>query len=247
MSNFSTIFLFLFLFSCSNQTTDKNSGEGPIENKDTTKTQQIIQADTLTNQNMSAATDRFLKLVKFIDSLGYSFDTTRAYEFRNSEIRKSKSVKLLLIDNSVFYDIPYHATIPYYFSKELTNDTNHYQDEFYQKFLKSCVAFEKTQKIVGYFFTQKITTSNFRIDGMIEEWSFPDNNSAKHASEVLSDSDTQSILFFNCGAYVCYKDNYMYLFHTRAAGFMYSIKPIFKNFVMENNMTIASKASWKHY
>lgn len=247
MRNLSTIFLFLFLISCSNQPTENHSGETTTEKKDSSLIHGTIKVDTLATQHVNATTDRFVKLVKFIDSSGYSFDTTRAYEFRNSEVRKSKSVKLLFIDNYVFYDIPYQQTIPYYYIKKVTNDTNHFQQEFYQKFLRSSVAFEKAQNIVGYFFTQKKPTSTLHIDGMIEEWTFPDSNSAKRASEVLGESDTQGILFFNCGAFVCYIDNYMYVFHTRAAGFMYSIKPIFKNFVTNNEATIASKESWKFY
>lgn len=247
MRNLSTIFLFLFLISCSKQPTENHSAETTTEKIDSSLIHGTIKADTLATQHVNATTDRFLKIVKFIDSSGYSFDTTRAYGFRNFDTRKLKSVELLFIDNYVFYDIPYQQTIPYYYMKEATNDTNHFHQEFYQKFLHNSVAFENAQKIVGYFFTQKKPTSTLHIDGTIEEWTFSDSVSAKQASEVMGDSDTQAILFFNCGAFVCYIDNYMYVFHTRAAGFMYSIKPIFKNFVTDNEATVSSKGSWKFY
>jgi hypothetical protein len=59
-----------------------------------------------------------------------------------------------------------------------------------------------------------------------------DSNSAKIASIEMG--RLQAYVFMNSGAFVCYKDNVMYVFYTKSAGFKNQIKFIFDKFLFDS-------------
>ncbi|MBK8874628.1 MAG: hypothetical protein IPN13_12170 [Bacteroidetes bacterium] len=58
-------------------------------------------------------------------------------------------------------------------------------------------------------------------DGIVEEWKFPDSKSARLAAKELGEKE--EMVFVLCTGFICYIENYMYVFHSRAINFMYSI------------------------
>lgn len=237
MRRLTTIFSLLFLISCSDQSTDKQSVHKQIIIKDTTS-QQANTVDTLMPQ---ITTDRFLRLVEFFDSSGFHFDTPR---FKKT-YKYSDNAKVHKIDNYIFYDISFEKTIPYEHIKRCDNDTSEHMKNWCAKWGLNLNNFEKAEKIIQYFFVDKNVNSptyrgeKYFVDGIIEEWKFPDNNSAKRASEDLGTK--QEMVYVNRGGFVCYLDNYMYVFHSRASNFMYSLKPLFKTFVTNNKAIKTNK------
>ena len=242
MNRLISIAFILIFISCVNQQREKESGDNdPIVNSTEIHQYEHFN-DTISKQTI--ITDRLLNLVKHIDSSGYSFDTLRSY-YRN------KKIKTILVDNYVFYHVSYEQSIPYYYSQMIKNDTINFKHNFYKQFNLNSKTFNKVEKIICYFFSKKAPLvengEKWYVDGMIEEWCFPDNNLAKQASEELGASGNQTVMYFNCGAFVCFVENYMYVMHTRASLFMYSIKPFFKKFIAENKATMTSKETYKFY
>ena len=51
------------------------------------------------------------------------------------------------------------------------------------------------------------------------------------------------MVYVNRGGLVCYLDNYMYVFHSRASNFVLSLRPFFKKFVIDSKATTTNKNS----
>lgn len=99
------------------------------------------------------------------------------------------------------------------------------------------VLMKQAERVVQYHFEIKSPSSNLRPDGIVEEWTCPDAATAKKIGEELGAKESYS--FINRGAYICYKANHVYVFHSRAAGFYTPLKNFFEYFVQRKQATAA--------
>lgn len=251
MRGLTTIFLLFFIISCSNHQPEKQSPS--TINTDTTLVYTTKPTDTATSSKSNdVITDRFLRLIKFLDSSGYSYDTTRFQKtYAHWHSGKSKVIK---IDDYIFYDISFEQTIPYGNMKIYKNYRSNDSDtDWYSIRVRETNNFSKIgnkdEKIIQYFFVQKTPfvfpggeKEKYFVDGIIEEWKFPNNNSAKQTAEQLGAIQSGLVYGINRSAFVCYIENYMYVFHSRAALFMIIIreKHFFEKFAKDNKATITS-------
>ena len=105
---------------------------------------------------------------------------------------------------------------------------------------------EKTRQIVFYYFRKIepniIDGSKWYPDGIIEEWTFDSETDAEEAAQELIDAPL-GLIYFNTGAFVCQKENNMYIFHSRASAFMYEPqRKFFDWFVTKNDIEL-----YRHY
>jgi len=212
----------LILTACSTKSVDKSK-----EEKITHDSSSIIspQSDTYVKPNVYTdiiITDRLLNFAKFLDSSGYSWDTTRLKKVVGYPKLDSKP---MFIDNLAFFEVPFHKTTVYL---ERNNE------EMHNSFIDTN-EYGKAKKIIMYYFREKNpSTADWIPDGVIEEWDFPDSTIAKNISEDLD--KIQKRLFWNREAFICHKDNYVYLCYSRSSGFMYALKPFFHWFTTVNKV-----------
>ena len=89
--------------------------------------------------------------------------------------------------------------------------------------------FREAVTIYGYFYRED-TQSDWIHDGMIEEWKFENLEDAERA--LIEIQRIGYDLYFNTESYYLQKNNYLYLFHTRAAAFNLTLKKFYKEFKM---------------
>ena len=174
-------------------------------------------------------TPRFLSLIQYIDSLGYLFDTSR--------YTPNDPYEAIEVDKYIVFEIEKERTIP--FSSKGTNKENEIYDLLKDFDLRPL---KKAQKVMLYFFKKIepdiINGTKWYPDGIIEEWTFKNEADAKKAAKELIDSSL-GVIYFNTGAFVCQKENNMYIFYSRASGFMYEPhKKFFNGFVTRNNIEL---------
>lgn len=225
MKTITFIFLLLVITfaGCSHQS--KNKTDNKITTSDTVKTNNI---DTI--QKPQHITNRFLKLIQHIDSAGYTFDTLRY-----------KLDSIVIVNNYIFFDKPVTSTIPFFVVDMHENGEIVYDDLVKNFDIKP---FEKATRVITYYFKQKqpdiIDGQKWYTDGLIEEWIFNNENDALKAGNELINS-VLSYIYFNTGAYVCTAGNNMYVFYSRAAGFMRTQKRFFDWFIKQNEITVYNK------
>ena len=230
-------FISLVLAACSSQPPDKLQ----TSQLATDSSSSALPPDSLTTSNISPydtiLTDRLMDFAKFADSSGFTCDTNRVKKTYPS-LSTSKPIN---VDGFFFYDTPLNKTMLDNYLSTSLNDTS-----LNKRFRINFSTFAKAQSIISYFFTRKTPDKAVKekwfTDGIVEEWKFPDSTSASAASADL-ESKTEFI-YFNVGAFICYKDNYMYVFTSRASAFMYAIKPLYKRFAKDNSMNERNSAKW---
>lgn len=197
-------------------------------------------------QGPQIATKEFLDLVTFIDSCGYKSDTLRAGKtYEHHDPSQIKAVKDYFFYNVKLKDTPPYRTRDFLFRRAEninSEDTINQQrmDEWRERWEMNYSLLEKVQRIIAYFYVikQPIAGNGLKtyIDGIIEEWTFPDSVSAKNAAEDLAEKET--MVYVNRGAYVCYLENYVYVFHSRSAGFYTPLKKFRDYFAAKNKAII---------
>ena len=212
------------------------------ENTETDLSVQII-TDTLQTIYEMPIQQRFLSLIQHIDSAGFSFDTIR-YKPRNCSI--------FTVSDYFFYEVPKETTCPFYafaLNEEFKKETEQCKDTVslrpvYPDLHFDIKPLEKAQRVVEYFFKQKkpeiIDGQKWYTDGVIEEWTFATHEEAQKATAELMNSEL-CLMYFNTCAFICCAENNMYIFHSRAAAFMYTQKKFFKWFVQQNDITIKNE------
>jgi hypothetical protein len=198
-------------------------------------------------------TKEFLDLAQHIDSSGFICDSAR-FKKTYRRVNQQRPIK---IEDYLFYELTLEETVPILehmrhvewrdeveMNREIpdTAQLNWWKD-WKDRWKLNFELFEKAEKITAYFYIEKSffdgTGSGTHYDGLIEEWEFPDKQSAKDASEDLSKKET--MVYINRGAYICYLDKYMYVFHTRSAGFYTPLKKFLTYFADKNNANIPNK------
>lgn len=220
-----SIFIVIVLFvltACSNKSEDKSKEEIITLDSSAINSQQAETFVKPTIHKDKLITDRLLNFAKFLDSIGYSWDTTR---LKKVAVYSKLDIKPMFVDHLAFFEVPFRKTTVYLErnNEDMNNsfiDTNEYG---------------KAKKIIMYYFREKNpSTADWITDGVIEEWDFPDSTIAKKISEDLD--KIQKRLFWNREAFICRKDNYVYLCYSRSSGFMYAIKPFFDWFATVNKV-----------
>jgi hypothetical protein len=205
------------------------------ENTPAVNSQKLSTKDSVSNTVFSPAvksklerefiTDRFYKIVKIIDSSGYYADSIKyrlSYQYPDS-------AKIHVIDSDIFYEIPLSQSMPYFM----------YQNHLYNSKREDYDIYKSVKNIVCFHFIRKEESEIFYgdekwfPDGIVEEWTFPDSISARLAAEDYCKSS--GLIIFNSGAYLCYIDNYMYVFYSRAAIFTGFVKIFYERFIKDNN------------
>jgi hypothetical protein len=213
-------YMIIILFSCN---------EGPQAKKTPTVDSVILSPPQGLKQSYpidTLVTERLLQLAKFLDSSGYSFDTNRLKKTYNlTEGYKKEEVK-----GYIFY-----LSAPERYLQTVDSDSSDTKIEHLDRNV-----YRKARSIATYFYTNRtpelMDGKKWYMDGLINEWKFPDSNSAKKAAIDLAGK--QETIFANSGNLVCYIDNYLYVFSSRSSGYMYSITKFFKIFVKNNHGTI---------
>lgn len=223
----------LFLISCSNPTTEHQAVHSAI-NPDTSSisiTNNI--KDTQTDYSDTLITERFLRFAQFLDSSGYSCDTLRLKKTYNIPNDNKK----ITIDKYNFYLYPPGKNSLDWRFETASIDT-------LVSLTLNKKLFSTVISVESYFYTQKTPEIKYGekwyIDGIIDEWKFPDNNSAKiGAIELINKQD--EIYFHMQHHLVCYVDNYVYVFSTRGSWAWNSITLLFEQFVKDNGAIIPSE------
>ena len=195
-------------------------------------------------------TPEFFQLVKYIDSVGFIYNAARFVK----TYPEGQGEQVNIDGNYLFYVLSPDEVVPFASHKkemdDLAMNLNEMDSLNYQRQLDyinrwklNIALFEKVERITAYFFVEKSffnrTGKGTYNDGLIEEWKFPDTQSAKDAAFDLSKKET--MVYFNRGAYVCFLNNYMYVFHSRSAGFYTPLKKFWTWFADKNRATIPNE------
>lgn len=238
------------IIACANPPKN-NCLKNELDSLSITKNDTSITKILGTSSMEQTITKDFLDLIEFIDSSGFIFDTIR---FRKT-YRSSYQLQPIRFDKYFLYKLKFEETVPIQefangikrmdeIDKELY-DTSHFKvkDDWKLKWEPKYALLEKVESVYQYFYIDKSFHSKNSIgtfnDGLIEEWKFPDANSAREASNDLALKT--KMIYVNRGAYICYKDKYMYIFHSRSAGFYTPLKNFLEYFENMNNATIPYK------
>ena len=196
-------------------------------------------------------TKEFLNLVKYLDSLGFIGDSAR-FQKTYRHVNQQRPLK---IENYLFYELTLEETVPILEHDFLVGNRTAFEEnrmdstelkrwnEWKERWEINKPLLEKVEKIIAYFYVEKSlfdsTGRGTYYDGIIEEWKFPDTQSAKNAADDLSKKETR--VYINRGAYICYLNKYMYVFHSRSAGFYTPLKKFVNYFSDKNNATIPNR------
>lgn len=211
------------LFSCGEN--EKDSVAVGSSRQDTT-------SDTMTRPvvDKDKPTERFIDLVNYIDSAGYTWDSVRYMKkIRYADYREKK-----VIDSYLFYKMGFNDTPLSWYNnpdKEAAKANN-----------KGCLLdesyFADCKMIWGYVYVQKgfnAAKDDFSVDGFIEEFEF---SSIPQADSALNEIDRKKgMVFFFTGSYCCRVDRFLYIFNTRAGAYPV-LEGFYKYFVKENDAVV---------
>jgi hypothetical protein len=202
------LILILVIYSCKNDSKKMNI------NDQQSLIDKIAKQDKLSN-NSDGPNHYFIKLVDTLTKLGWHADTNRIKKTGvYSYLKKSK---MKIFDNKPFYKIKISENMLFY-GENAANSTA-YEIDF--------DLFKKVKTIWGYFYRQK-AESDWIEDGVIEQWEFESQNEAISALGNLKKAYPEP--YFNTEPYYSQVDNYLFIFHTRAAGFCYKQKTFYELF-----------------
>jgi hypothetical protein len=246
----------LLVLSCTekNQTSYNNEASANSTKLSTDTSQQKLPDSTAIGSNIIEEKEtfinpEFLDLVKSIDSLGYLYDSIRL----RKSYRGFDSVKTIHEKGYLFYETELKNTVPFsknnFIRKQLSSAKVQEMDSIELKKFKAWKKqrvlnfkqLEKVKSIYSYHFIAKKSSDSYRSDGIIEQWEFDSKEDARKAAEDLGKKER--FVYFNRGAYVCYLENYVYIFHSRSAGFYTPLKK-FINLFITKNKAITTKDSY---
>lgn len=222
---FTLFLLVVFITAC-------NSGyESPVEGANPSMdTFAVIEDDITTPETIVEDTiihPRFMALARYLDSIGYAYDLARydkIYGGRHST-KKDINNNVRYVDGYPFIKIDFqHSLIHQYAASNSYGFSNHNGS----RWDIDTLMFDKVVHIMLYFAQEK-EHSNFRVDGIIEQWHFPDTLSAYKAAKELGLKS--SYVLWKTGAHVSWAGNDMYIFRTRACAFCHIIEKWHKHFV----------------
>jgi hypothetical protein len=200
------------LFAACNDTTNNITTD---QQSDSSKTKSdnlvIVKSDKL-----EVPSSLLFDLTKYIDSLGFSYDTTRI-----KKVRYFNNKDCFFYNDKAFYKLNPNSTLVFTTKKSiipLSNvDTSTIKYELFKKVLS----------VYGYYYCDKNKTTDLIEDGAIEEWTFPTEKEADDAGVEIN--RIKFGVYFHTAAYIARQKNVIYIFHNRAA-FEHIYKQTIKHF-----------------
>ena len=221
-------FILVFV-SCSNNSKYKQTNNIQLLNLDKSQQNNIVLDSLKRIKTNSLISDRFLKFAKLLDSIGYSSDTIRL----NKTYNISNNSKRFIIDNYSFYDYNIKQFI------QIINGLLDSDSKRKDKIQISLKDLEKAQSVFCYFYTKKtpeiLNKEKWFIDGIIYELKFKDVNIARNNAIFIS--NINEIYEFG-STFICYIDNYIYIFHSRLSAFSTAFNHIYKYFLVNNKAIV---------
>ena len=230
------LFSLFFFYACSPSTEQVNSA---VQEQQIPLTQDSIVDAITKEQPTQWVKPIFVDLARFIDSAGFIGDSARRAKTYNFKAPLQKT------DKYNFYTIDFEQHPVNYHITEILSEKR--DTEWGKQWHVDSLLFNIVENITLYFYVNKKLFTNsstgWNEDGLIEAWTFENSTQAKNAAMQLAQK--QTMVFVNRGAYICYLDNQMYVFHSRAAGFYTPLKRFFKHFTTQNNATIPKQRMYR--
>lgn len=160
----------------------------------------------------------FIDFVSKIQKDKWRFDVQR---------RKKVSSYDFLDDN----DIIYFNEIPFYkldFEDSAISEHKYYMEYYPEYFDGFDVELNAQVNSIWCYFYRGDKINYTISDGIIEQWKFDDANSA--TKFYMQINQVADIIYFNTMPFLYRKDNYVFIFHTRAMAFSYDQKRVFESF-----------------
>jgi hypothetical protein len=154
-------------------------------------------------------------LAHSLDSFGYVSDTVRIIKV--NIYPELKSAEVVLFSGRPFYKIPKENTKLFWWNRLYAGN----QDTL------NLEAFRNGEEVWTYFYRKK-NVSNVNEDGLIEQWTFKDDQAASAAIETLR--SFYPLPYFNTQPYYTIHQRHLFIFHTRAMAFSYGQKKVFEAF-----------------
>lgn len=244
MKTLTCIVLALFILACTNE---RQKEQTPRSSTDTSKVIYedaiFLKSDTLKKKE-SKITNEFKVLIEYLDSVGYVCDTIKAQK----SYRYLDSLIIIRAYGYSFYKINLRNTVPFYHLKRVAKHIEYYEKQVLDssqlarheawktKMFIDLKFLEGVEDIYSYHYVAKKSatsgSSKTFKDGIIEQWRFTSKEAAKRAAEEIGAKETW--IYINRGAYVCYLENFVFIFHSRSAGFYTPLKQFFKRFIKNN-------------
>lgn len=204
---FKVIVIALLAFSCNTQVDKKG-----VKSSDSEFVKPNERAAEPVTESIQS--DFFVEFIRDLESEGYLFDTLRFNKSYGGKLGYSGNAKPFEKSGFIFYNVPLIETAPYYYQ---------------EKNPEIGLDFSGVKKIRTYYFASQTYNKGNKPDGIIEEWLLETDTIAKTLAKQLALEESK--IYSNRGAYICYKENLIYIFHSRSVAYYDQIKPIFNDFI----------------
>lgn len=174
--------------------------------------------------------DQFIKLVKFMDSCNYIWDTSRI-----KVISPIVPKKYVIIDNKLFYKMAADESeiVNYYnnhkdykpINPDINESNSNDTDDPKKKGLVDVRIFSNPNAIWGYYYRNR-SEKILITDGFVEQWEFRTSNEAINTYNEIN--KTKSYIFFNTESYCYLNEKNVYVFHCRAMAFSFQLKKFYE-------------------
>lgn len=159
----------------------------------------------------------FEDFTMYLDSIGFFNDTVLA-----QKTHQMQDSSFLILTNSKKFLKVKPSTHPILNApNELEGNTR------FDSLIVDFDVFKQAESIMIYQYKDK-RNGNMKVDGEIEEWSFATVDKAQNALKELN--KFKDMYYFNTKSYAFQNENYMYIFHARAAAFEIPLKQIYLEF-----------------
>lgn len=168
----------------------------------------------------------FIDFVKSIEKDGWIHDIKRVEKVVGYGLRKEDVVNF---KGRPFFQVPFSRTELFYlFNKKHAGD--------YSVKILSSLDYEifETTRIWAYFY-RNIKSGDLIEDGVIEQWTFLNEEEAQRALAELVPLGGK-VLYFNTTPYFTRLKNNVFIFHTRAMAFSYTQKEVYEKFLKLNSI-----------
>jgi len=178
---------------------------------DTTAQRTVATIDVIQGR----PTKSFLILVNVLDSLGYLSDTSRVKRVKN--YKELLTSDIVLFDEFPFYKVDKQNTKVLWWNS-ISREKSEYLD---------VGVFAQASEVWAYFYGKR-EDDGMTVDGVIEQWNFPDRPSGQLAMEKLT--SYYPLPYFNTQPYYFVEGSHLFIFHTRASAFSYRQEDFFEMF-----------------
>lgn len=189
--------------------------KGCTSEENSPKDTRITRLDDSESYEKIEPSQLLIDFAKQIESEGWVADTSR--------INKVGLYGLKEIDPEFVQGLPLYAL-----NYDQTRVFNGLSFEDFEPQEEVDQVISKVASIWGYFYRDK-DAENWITDGMIEEWTYQNEEEATAAFVELKKHG--NFIFFNTMPFFHQMGKTIFIFHARAMAFSYSQKPIYESFV----------------